>query len=172
MRVRIVAFGKLKTPGLREALDYYIRNLKPWADVEEVELKPLSVPDKSPATRKKIQEKESELLLEKLCSSPKSHGKHQGEARRALILLDESGLALPTREWSARLRSWEESGTREACFCIGSSLGFAPSLRARAHAVLSLGAQTLPHELARVVLGEQLYRAFSVLQGHPYHNEG
>lgn len=164
MNLKIVAFGKLKMPGLREALDYYVRNLKPWASVDELELKPLHVPDKSPATRKQIQEKEGSLLLEKLNSSFESRG--------ILILLDETGKSLRTQEWAELIRSWQEEGIREASFCIGSSLGFSAEVRARARKTVSFGPQTLPHELARVILGEQLYRAYSVLNGHPYHNEG
>ena len=164
MQIRIIAFGKLKTPGLREALDYYLRNLKPWAPNEEIELKPIAVPDKSPASRKLIQEKEGAVLLEKLESSLASRG--------ILVLLDETGKALPTRDWAELLRSWETEGIREVNFCIGSSLGFSSEVRARARKTVGLGPQTLPHELARVVLGEQLYRAQSVLHGHPYHNEG
>jgi 23S rRNA (pseudouridine1915-N3)-methyltransferase len=164
MKIKILAFGKLKTPGLREALDYYLRNLKPWAPVEELELKPISVPDKSPTTRKQIQEKEGALLLDKLKPSLDSRG--------ILVLLDETGKAMPTQEWARLLKTWEEEGIREISFCIGSSLGFSPEVRTRARKTVGLGPQTLPHELARVVLGEQLYRAFSVNEGHPYHNEG
>ena len=164
MKIKILAFGKLKTPGLREALDYYLRNLRPWAEAEEVELKPLSVPDKSPSLRKLIQEKEGTLLLDKLKTSLDSRG--------VLILLDETGKSLPTLEWAQLIKSLETEGIREISFCIGSSLGFSSEVRSRARKTLSLGAQTLPHELARVVLGEQLYRSFSVNAGHPYHNEG
>jgi 23S rRNA (pseudouridine1915-N3)-methyltransferase len=165
VQIRIVAFGKLKTPGLREALDYYLRNLRPWAGaVEELELKPLPVPDKSPASRKQIQEKEGALLLEKLKPSLESRG--------VLVLLDETGKALRTQEWADQIKSWESEGVREVSFCIGSSLGFSSDVRGRARKTFSLGPQTLPHELARVVLGEQLYRAYSLLNGHPYHNEG
>lgn len=158
MKIQILAFGKLKTPGLREATDYYLRNLGPWAENHETELKPVPVPDKSPATRKSIQEKEGTLLLEK--------------AKGVLVLLDETGKSLKTSEWAEQIRAWENEGVREITFAIGSSLGFSSEVRARARKTLSLGPQTLPHELARVVLAEQLYRVFSVLKGHPYHNEG
>jgi 23S rRNA (pseudouridine1915-N3)-methyltransferase len=164
MKIKILAFGKLKTPGLREALDYYLRNLRPWAEVEEIELKPLSVPDKSPSSRKLIQEKEGALLLEKLKPSLDSRG--------VLILLDETGKTLSTLEWAKLIQNLEAEGVREISFCVGSSLGFSSDVRARARKAVSLGAQTLPHELARVVLGEQVYRALSVIAGHPYHNEG
>lgn len=164
MKIKILAFGKLKTPGLRDALDYYLRNLKPWASTEEIELKPIPVPDKSASSRKLIQQKEGAILLDKLKTSLDSRG--------ILVLLDETGAALSTLEWAKFLKNMEQEGVREISFCVGSSLGFAPEVRRAARKTVSLGLQTLPHELARVVLGEQIYRAFSVNQGHPYHNEG
>jgi 23S rRNA (pseudouridine1915-N3)-methyltransferase len=164
VKTQIVAFGKLKTPGLREALDYYLKLLRPWTPVEETELKPIAVPDKSPATRKQIQEKEGKLLLEKLESSLDSRG--------ILVLMDETGKNLPTQTWAKTLQGWQDDGVREVSFCIGSSLGFSPEVRERARMSLSFGPQTLSHELARTVLGEQLYRAWSINKGHPYHNEG
>jgi 23S rRNA (pseudouridine1915-N3)-methyltransferase len=166
MRLALVAFGKLKTPGLRESADYYRKLLRTWTELEEIELKPLSVPDKSEATRRKIQEKEGELLLAKL------------EQTRSYYLLDERGKALDTQGWARLARSWEESSSGGAgagvsvALCIGSSLGFSEEVRSRARGLLSLGPQTLSHELARVVLLEQVYRAWSVNRGHPYHNEG
>lgn len=163
MNLKIAAFGKLKTPGLREALDYYLRNLRPWAQVEELELKALPVPDKSPATRSRIQQKEGAILLERLESTLGNRG--------ILVLLDEGGKPLSSREWAHQLRQWEQEGVRETCFAIGGSLGFSAEARSRARKIVSFGPQTLPHELARVVLGEQLYRAYSLLNGHQYHNE-
>lgn len=154
----------MKTPGVRESFDYYLRNLRPWASCEELELKSLEVPDKSPVSRKLIQEKEGALLLEKLKSSLDSRG--------ILVLLDETGKSMKTRNWAEQLQAWEAESLREVTFCIGSSLGFSPEVRSRARKALSFGPQTLPHELARVILAEQIYRAYSVIKGHPYHNEG
>ena len=164
MRLTLIAFGKLKTPGLRDTADYYLKLLRPWCGAQELELKACEVPDKSEATRRKIQEKEAALLEEKLAQALSSRGR--------FYLLDEAGKAEPTLDWAKRARSWEDESVPEIALCIGSSLGFAESIRRRAHGRLSLGPQTLSHELARVVLLEQLYRSFSVLRGHPYHNEG
>jgi 23S rRNA (pseudouridine1915-N3)-methyltransferase len=164
MQVQIVAFGKLKTPGLREAVDYYLKLLGTWTQARELELKPIAVPDKYPATRKLIQEKEGKLLLSKLEDSL--------SARGVLVLLDETGKNLPTHDWAKQLQKLQDDGVREVSFCIGSSLGFSTEVRSRARLTLSFGSQTLSHELARSVLCEQLYRAWSVNKGHPYHNEG
>lgn len=164
MRLYLVAFGKLKTPGMREAADYYRKIIQPWVTVEELEFKPIPVPDKSPATRAQIQQKEADILLEKL-------SKHLSP-RGAIFVMDETGKALRTQDWVKNVREWEDQSVPEVALCIGSSLGFSDSFRKKARGVFSLGPQTLSHELARVVLLEQLYRSWSVTRGHPYHNEG
>lgn len=162
MKVTLLAFGKLRTPGLRDAADYYKKLLSTWVTLEELELKPLEVPDKSPATRALIQVREAALLLEKI----ETRGGIKG-----LYLLDERGKNEPTRNWAARVREWESQGSQGICIAIGSSLGWSDELRIRARGLLSLGAHTLSHELARTVVLEQLYRSWSVTRGHPYHNE-
>lgn len=164
MKIFLFAFGKLKTPGLRDAADYYKKLTHSWAPIEEVEIKPLSVPDKSQSTRLRIQEKESEILLDRLKSEISKRG--------VFYLLDETGKLKTTLEWSQEVRHLELKGIPSVSFCIGSSLGFSKELRQKAQGCLSLGPQTLPHELARVVLLEQIYRSYSVMRGHPYHNEG
>lgn len=166
MRLHLISFGKLKTPGLREAADYYLKLLKPWVSVEDLELKPVAVTDKSPATRLKIQDAEAKLLREKL--DARFDAKLRG--RSAYYLLDEDGRSLSTTTWAESVTQWENQSVSSVAFCIGSSMGFSDSIKKSARAVLSLGPQTLSHELARVVLIEQLYRAWSVTRGHPYHN--
>ena len=164
MKLYLVAFGKLKAPGIRETVDYYVRNTKAFCPIEEIELKALPVPDKSPATRALIQAKEAEIVEERLAKLL--------SARGIFLLLDEKGKAAVTLEWAKQLRGYEDSSIPEVAFVIGSSLGFADSLRKKARGLFSLGPQTLSHEIARLVAAEQLYRALSVVRGHPYHHEG
>lgn len=164
MRLHLFAFGKLRNPGMRDAADYYLRLLGGYVDVSEHELKPLAVTEKSAAARKQVQEKESAILLEK---TSKALG-----PRGALFLLDEGGRQHPTSGWAGLVRAWESQGAPDLGLVIGSSLGFSDAVRKASKGILSLGPQTLPHELARVVLLEQLYRAWSVTRNHPYHNEG
>lgn len=164
MKLYLVAFGKLKTPGLQESAAYYEKLIRPWVALEQIELKALPVPEKSPAARLKIQEKEAEILsarLEPLLGT-----------RGGFFLLEETGKAQDTCAWSRQVEKWESESLPAVALCIGSSLGFSAPTRARARGTFSLGPQTLSHELARVVLLEQLYRAWSVTRGHPYHNEG
>ena len=87
-----------------------------------------------------------------------------------LILLDERGQPLASTAFAGRLADWQADG-RDLCFLIGGPDGVAESVRARADFCWSLSALTLPHGLARVVLTEQLYRAWSLGAGHPYHRE-
>jgi 23S rRNA (pseudouridine1915-N3)-methyltransferase len=86
------------------------------------------------------------------------------------VALDERGRPWTTRDLALHLASWRET-TREVAFVIGSADGLAASIKRDATATISLSALTLPHGLCRVILAEQLYRAASLLSGHPYHRE-
>jgi 23S rRNA (pseudouridine1915-N3)-methyltransferase len=85
-----------------------------------------------------------------------------------IVALDERGAQWTTEEFASRLRRWQGSGDSVA-FVIGSADGLSANVKANAAAVLALSAMTLPHGLARVLIAEQLYRAYTVLTGHPYH---
>lgn len=91
--------------------------------------------------------------------------------RDMVVGLDERGRAYASRDFAARLARWFEDPGRQACFVVGGPFGFAPEVTDRFQERLSLGPATLPHELARVVLLEQLYRAATILAGHPYHHD-
>lgn len=164
MKIKVIAFGKLKNPGFRDSADHYLKNLRSFAEVEEIELKPERVESKSSSERKRLQEAEAGYFFERL--------KSLGLESAPLIALDEGGKAMKTQDWAKALGELERTGHREIAFIIGSSIGLSEALKTRARLRLSLGPQTLAHELARVVLYEQIYRAFSILRGHPYHNEG
>jgi 23S rRNA (pseudouridine1915-N3)-methyltransferase len=88
------------------------------------------------------------------------------------VLLDERGKTLGSTEFARLLERWRDEGRREARFVIGAADGLDDSERAQADLLLSFGAATWPHLLARAMLAEQLFRATSILAGHPYHREG
>jgi 23S rRNA (pseudouridine1915-N3)-methyltransferase len=94
------------------------------------------------------------------------------EPQTMLVLLDETGAMLPSRDIAATLGRWRDDGVREARFMIGAADGFDDAERAQADLLLSFGRATWPHLLARAMLAEQLWRATSILANHPYHREG
>ena len=87
-----------------------------------------------------------------------------------LVLLDSRGKQLSSEEFAEFIRDRRDRGSQELILAIGPANGWSDETRKRADVLLSLGKMTLPHELARVVLAEQLYRAFTILAGHPYHS--
>lgn len=92
-----------------------------------------------------------------------------GRGRPFLILLDSRGQTLASAQFAEMLRTQRDSGTRELTLAIGPADGWSPAARTQAGLLLSIGAFTLPHELALVLLAEQSYRALTILAGHPYH---
>ncbi|MEA1072089.1 23S rRNA (pseudouridine(1915)-N(3))-methyltransferase RlmH [Sphingomonas sp. LY29] len=88
------------------------------------------------------------------------------------IVLDERGKAMSSADFADRLGAWRDGGRREARFLIGAADGHDEAERDGADLLLSFGAATWPHMLARAMLAEQLYRATAILAGHPYHREG
>ena len=124
------------------------------------------------------------VLLQEIKAEPRSSGKpldallaaEAGRIRAALpprcrlVALDERGADLSTRDLAGRLEQWMALGD-DVTFVIGGPDGLAPSIKAAAAETLRLSSLTLPHALARVMLAEALYRAASLLKGHPYHRE-
>lgn len=94
------------------------------------------------------------------------------QAATKTVLLDEKGPPIGSLAFAERLGRWRDEGARECRFLIGAAGGFDDAARAQADMLLSFGALTWPHLLARAMLAEQLWRATSILAGHPYHREG
>lgn len=164
----VVCFGKLKTPGMAETFADFAKRLFRSVDFSVYELKPVPAPDKSEATRDQVLNLEKEKIEELISSKAftQQHGK-----QLHFWVLDESGRAFPTLEWSKKLqRNWDQNQT--PVFIIGSGLGLSDHWIENATTLVSFGPQTVSHELARILCIEQLYRAVSILNGHPYHNEG
>ena len=157
MRLLIAAVGKLKQGPERELIRHYLGRAE--AAGRKLHLSPLAIielPESRAATAKARKAAEGEALLAKI---PPSH---------RLIALDPSGEALSSEAFAQRLAKLRDGGAEGVAFVIGGADGLSPELLAKAKAI-SLGAITLPHGLARIVLAEQLYRAATILSGHPYH---
>lgn len=138
-----------------QAIHSYLKRLGPFAKVEMIELKEGQKGSAKP-DEAKTRAVEAEQLRK---SIPKG---------ATTVVLDETGKNLSSLELAAKLESWTEGG-RPVVFLVGGSWGLDPSVRQEADFVLSLGKQTLPHLLARIVLLEQLYRAETILNGKIYH---
>jgi 23S rRNA (pseudouridine1915-N3)-methyltransferase len=87
-----------------------------------------------------------------------------------LILLDSRGKQFSSTQFADRLRELQETGHQELVFCVGPADGFSEASRKRANMLLSFGPMTLPHQMAALVLAEQVYRALTIIAGHPYHS--
>lgn len=164
MKIWIVAFGKLRGPGMRVAADYYLRLLSKFSDAKELELKSVPIFSKSTANKQEVQKKEMQTLLPFIVEWQKK--------RSEIYLMDESGEKMTSLAWAKFLERCQTQGLANLILCIGSSVGFSKDLIGRTRGRFSFGLQTMSHEIARVVLLEQLYRAWSIIKGHSYHNEG
>jgi 23S rRNA (pseudouridine1915-N3)-methyltransferase len=142
VKLTIAWIGKTKDRAIQELTDKYLNRLIHYANVEALALK-------------------DETNLLKLCE-----GKSE---RHTLIALDSRGKQLSSEGLAEFLRSHQDRGSAHLVFAIGGADGLSEQIKNTAAFTLSLGKMTLPHELARVVLLEQLYRAFTILKGHPYH---
>jgi 23S rRNA (pseudouridine1915-N3)-methyltransferase len=152
MRIMIIAVGRARQGPEAALFEEYWRRLA-WPLV----LKEVEERRKLPAAG--LRAREGELLLAAL----------PGGARPTVVALDERGKSLASEAFAARIGTWRDGGIDYLAFLIGGAGGLDDKVRARADLVLSLGPMTWPHLLARAMLAEQLYRAQTIIGGHPYH---
>ncbi len=150
MRYRVIAVGRLKRGFFSAGCQHYVERLQPLSRLEVVEIKEGRAGDAAA-----VREAESTALL----------AAAQGRA----VALDERGRAFDTRALAAHLDALEVRGISQLSLLVGGAEGHAPWLRERTEEAWSLSPLTLPHELARLVLLEQLYRVETLRAGHPYH---
>ncbi|HKS67370.1 MAG TPA: 23S rRNA (pseudouridine(1915)-N(3))-methyltransferase RlmH [Candidatus Acidoferrales bacterium] len=141
MKVRLIMLGRTRRPEIRVLLDDYVARIRRYAGIEINELR-----DASPAALRKL----------KIDSSA------------TVVLLDACGKQFTSHQFAHWLGDLRDRGVRELALLCGDAAGFPPELRAAAKQKISLSTLTMPHEFARVVLAEQIYRAFAILAGHPY----
>jgi 23S rRNA (pseudouridine1915-N3)-methyltransferase len=144
VKLKLAWIGKTKNPAIQSLTDEYIKRIQRYTDAE-----PLQLPD------------ESALL--------KFRDKTATRPAHVIVLLDSRGRQLTSEEFAQFLKAHQDRNPQPLILAIGPADGFSDAARKGATATLSLGKMTLAHELARVVLLEQVYRAFTILQGHPYH---
>ena len=145
MKLQIAWIGKTKEPAIRALTEEYLKRIARYLPAESHEVS-------------------SEPGLLQLTS------KSAGRTAPVLVLLDARGRQFTSEEFAELLRAQQDRGTQNLFFAVGPADGFSDEARHSADLILSFGKMTLAHELARIVLLEQIYRAFTILKGHPYHS--
>ncbi|MGH9792090.1 MAG: 23S rRNA (pseudouridine(1915)-N(3))-methyltransferase RlmH [Candidatus Acidiferrales bacterium] len=141
MKIRLVMLGKTRRAELRALLDDYVARIRHFAPVEINELR-----ETTPSALRKL----------------------KADSAATWVLLDAAGQQHTSQQFARWLGDLRDRGTREVIFLCGDDFGFPDEVASAATTKLSLSSLTMPHELARVVLAEQIYRAFAILTGHPY----
>lgn len=158
MKIKVVTVGKLKEKYLKDGIAEYSKRISRFAKFEMIELSDEKTPDKaSESENQKILEIEGQRILSKIAD------------RDFVIVLAIEGKTFFSEEFSKQLEETSIKGFSTLTFIIGGSLGLSSSVKNRANLSVSFGRLTLPHQLMRLVLVEQIYRAFTIQQGFPYH---
>jgi 23S rRNA (pseudouridine1915-N3)-methyltransferase len=152
----LIAVGRMKSGPVRDLYDHYVGRLG-HGPLGPLALK--EIEERRSLSPEELKRREADRLLGAV---PKG-------AR--LIALDEAGKVLTSADFAALLGRWRDEGVADVAFLVGGAEGLDPSVREAAALVLSLGPMTWPHLLTRALIAEQLYRAQSILTGHPYHRE-
>lgn len=158
MKITIIAVGKLKERYLKDGIAEYIKRLSRFCDVDIIEVDDEQAPENlSPAQELQVKRKEGERILKKV------------KEGSLLAVLDVKGERLDSEALASKIKSFLVSGNSHITFVIGGSLGIDADLVKMAAFKLSLSALTFPHQLARLILLEQMYRVFKINSGETYH---
>ena len=158
MKIKIITVGKLKEKYLKDGIAEYAKRMSRIAKLEMIELADEKTPDgASEAENQLIMTKEADRILNKVSE------------REFVIVLAIEGQQISSEKFSKTIEEATLRGFSTITFIIGGSLGLAPLVKKRANLLISFGLLTLPHQLMRLVLIEQIYRAFMIQQGSPYH---
>jgi 23S rRNA (pseudouridine1915-N3)-methyltransferase len=141
MKIRLVMLGKTRREETRSLLDDYVARIRRFAEIAVTEIR-----EPTPAALRKL----------------------EMEPGATLVLLDAAGNQFTSQQFARWLGGLRDHASREVVFLCGDASGFPVELRSLATQRISLSSLTMPHEFARVVLAEQIYRAFAILAGHPY----
>ena len=150
MKIKVAWIGKTKEPAIQSLTDEYLGRISRYVAIEGIALR-------------------DESALLELCGRAKS-GKATTAAKSTLLLADSRGKEFSSEQFARFLGDYQDHNPLPIVFAVGPADGFSDDTRSAAQYILSLGKMTLAHELARAVLLEQIYRAFTILKGHPYHS--
>lgn len=157
MRLSLLTVGKTDVAWVKEGLELYVFRLGHYVPFSVVEIPELK--KASSLSKDQIKAREGELILSKLKPSDD------------VILLDEHGREFSSVEFSKLLEEKLSRASRDVVFVIGGAYGFSPEVYSRADSKISLSRMTFSHQMVRAIFAEQLYRAFTIMKGEPYHHE-
>jgi len=169
MKIKIAWIGKTKEPPIAALTEEYLKRISRYVQVEAVAVRDeaalLEKCGRIPETGEK-----SPRLAKAARPFDKLRAGHGAPAKSTLVLLDARGKEFSSEEFAKFLGDYQDRNPLPLVLAVGGADGFSDMARGAAQQVISLGKMTLAHELARVVLLEQVYRAFTILKGHPYHS--
>jgi 23S rRNA (pseudouridine1915-N3)-methyltransferase len=151
MKIKIAWIGKTKESAIQALTEEYLKRISHYVSVEGIVLR-------------------DEAALLELCGARARSGKAAGSGKSTLVVMDVHGKQFSSEEFARFLADYQERNPLPIIFAVGPADGFSEECKRAAQHAISLGKMTLAHELARVVLLEQIYRAFTILKGHPYHS--
>lgn len=155
MKIKVIAMGRVNEPYLKTGIDEFLKRIAPYATIEVLELKPVEIKDEN------LIQRSLDLEAEKIMDLIKPSA--------FVITLEIGGKMLSSEDFALQMNEIINSGVNELIFVIGSSHGLSPRVSERADYKLSLSKMTFLHNFARLILVEQIYRAFKIIKGEIYH---
>ncbi len=155
LKIKIIALGKIKEKYIKIGVDEFLKRLTPYAAINVVEISPIEIKDD--ALVDKILEQEGEKVLANI------------KPTDFVITMEIKGKEYSSEEFAKKIEELTNSGTQEIVFVIGSSNGIGKNVSQRANLKMSMSKMTFLHEFARLILTEQIYRAFKIIKGETYH---
>jgi 23S rRNA (pseudouridine1915-N3)-methyltransferase len=152
VKIKIAWMGKTKEPAIQSLTDEYVKRISRYVQVEGLALR------------------DEPALLQMCGRTAPGKAKKTSAGKSTLVLMDSRGKQFSSQELARFLGDYQNRNPLPLVFAVGPADGFSETARSAAQHTISLGRMTLAHELARVVLLEQVYRAFAILKGHPYHS--
>lgn len=157
MKISLITVGKTDVKWVKEGLEEYISRLSRYVPFSLIEIPQMKVAPSMP--QEKVKEIEGEAVLKRIKPSDE------------VILLDERGKMFSSQEFASLLEGRMAHGSRDMVFVIGGAFGFSEKVYERASSLMSLSKMTFTHQMVRTIFAEQLYRAFTIIRGEPYHHE-
>lgn len=156
MKIKLINVGSTDLSFLREGIDYYFKKIVHYVPIEIIDLPGIKAGKTSGVEQ--LKKLEGDMILKQIALNDMP------------VLLDERGKQCSSADFSVYLQQWMNRGTKSLVFITGGAYGFSKAVYERVNEHISLSHMTFPHQLVRLIFIEQLYRAFTILKGEPYHH--